>query len=636
VIDSSLLGLADHLWQSTLFAVMVGCLTLLLRKNSARDRYLLWLAASAKFLVPFALLTAVGTRIPWPFGQVQATHVISTASQMAAQFTQFDGPRATALVAHADSAAVLPIVLGALWILGTLAILARALARWALVRRALHESTPMSQAFIIPVRLSASQLEPAVVGILRPVLVLPEGLDLRLSPEEISAVLAHERCHVAWKDNLAAAVHMLVEALFWFHPLIWWLGARLVDERERACDEQVLADGHAPASYAEGILKVCEHYLESRLLCVAGAGGANLRQRIQVIMKSPLIERMGPVRKLVLTMTAGAAIITPVLVGVLTSPHARAQAATPGSQEPNVSIELWREDGTNTHAVASSLDRWVLEFHATLRSLIASAYGVSESQVVGWDWSKDRIYQITADGPPSLLKPGNTMMRDVLAKHFGLVVKVDRKLLKGYALRTGAGGSKLTPSSSDPGAGSFSPNGVEMSHFPVSSLITFLQTNDELRAPVVDQTGLEGNYDYKVSWESPAPGAPTDPAAVAKALDEQLGLHLEAKPVNVDVISVVSVKSPAEVVTADMHLINFNNAEIGQVIAAVQMATHKTFVVDPRVHARVTYYSSTPISSAAFYRAFLNILRENHYVAVATGDIIQIMPETSLRSRAPN
>lgn len=633
--SSSVIGVANHLWQSTLFAGLLACLTLLLQKNSARVRYLLWLAGSVKFLVPFALLTAVGAQLPWSSVPAQATHAISAASQIAVQFTQIGGAGATALVAQAKSGEIILIVLGALWILGTLAVLARSFAQWMLVRRALHESTETSQAFVIPVRISASQLEPAVVGILRPVLLLPKGLDQRLTPQEIRAVLAHERCHVAWRDNLAAALHMLVEALFWFHPLIWWLGARLVAERERACDEQVLAGGHSPASYAEGILKVCEHYLESRLRCVAGVTGANLRQRIEVIMKNPLIENLGRVRKLLIIVIASATIIAPVVVGVLTSPRAGAQAGTPASEEPNVSIQLWREDGTNTHGVPSIPDRWGMDFHAPLRSIIASAYGVSTAQIVGRDWSEDPIYQINADGPASSSQSGDSMMRDLLAKHFGLVVKVERRLMKGYVLRTGFGGSKLKPSASGIADGNFSPNGIDMTHNPVGSLVAYLQTRNGLRAPVVDQTGLEGNYDFKVNWESPAPGAPTDPAAVAKALEEQLGLRLEAKSVNVEVINVVSVKSPEEVVTGNSITVNFDNASIYEVINAVQLATHKTFVVDPRVHAQVTMYSATPISSDQFYQAFLNMLRENHFAAESRGNVIEIMPAVDTSATPP-
>ena len=51
---------------------------------------------------------------------------------------------------------------------------------------------------------------------------------------------------------------MVVQALFWFHPLVWWVGARLIDERERACDEDVIRLGSEPQVYAESILKTCE------------------------------------------------------------------------------------------------------------------------------------------------------------------------------------------------------------------------------------------------------------------------------------------------------------------------------------------------------------------------------------------
>src|SRR5687767_1869017 len=59
----SLTPIANHLWQSTLFAGMVLLLTLAMRKNSAQARYLLWLAASLKFLVPFTLLVAAGSQL---------------------------------------------------------------------------------------------------------------------------------------------------------------------------------------------------------------------------------------------------------------------------------------------------------------------------------------------------------------------------------------------------------------------------------------------------------------------------------------------------------------------------------------------------------------------------------------------
>ena len=57
--------LANHLWQSTLFAGVAAILALVLRKNRAQTRYLLWLSASVKFLVPFSLLVGVGSQFEW-------------------------------------------------------------------------------------------------------------------------------------------------------------------------------------------------------------------------------------------------------------------------------------------------------------------------------------------------------------------------------------------------------------------------------------------------------------------------------------------------------------------------------------------------------------------------------------------
>ncbi len=115
-------------------------------------------------------------------------------------------------------------------------------------------------------------------GIFRPVLLLPEGITERLTAAQLEAILAHELCHVRRRDNLTAAIHMVVETVFWFHPLVWWIRARLIDERERACDEEVLRLGSEAEVYAESILEACKLYLESPLACVSGVTGSDLEE----------------------------------------------------------------------------------------------------------------------------------------------------------------------------------------------------------------------------------------------------------------------------------------------------------------------------------------------------------------------
>ena len=81
--------LADHLWQSTLFAGVVWLLTLALRKNRARVRHGLWLAASCKFLVPFSLFIALGSLVP------SRTAPVTTASDMVVVMDQVSQPFTT-------------------------------------------------------------------------------------------------------------------------------------------------------------------------------------------------------------------------------------------------------------------------------------------------------------------------------------------------------------------------------------------------------------------------------------------------------------------------------------------------------------------------------------------------------------
>jgi beta-lactamase regulating signal transducer with metallopeptidase domain len=122
-----------------------------------------------------------------------------------------------------------------IWFAGFLVIAFRRAGSWfrmrATARRALPHTIGDYQAMI-----SAGVIEPGVFGIFRPVLLIPAGIQERLSPEQLLSVLSHEVCHIKRRDKLLSSVHMASVAVFWFYPLVWWLGARLLDERERACN----------------------------------------------------------------------------------------------------------------------------------------------------------------------------------------------------------------------------------------------------------------------------------------------------------------------------------------------------------------------------------------------------------------
>jgi len=81
---------------------------------------------------------------------------------------------------------------------------------------------------------------------------------------------------------------------------------------------------------------------------------------------------------------------------------------------------------------------------------------------------------------------------------------------------------------------------------------------------------------------------------------------------------------------------NYKDADLGQIIEAVSAVTGKNFIVDPRVRAQVTMLSSTPMSPAAFYEAFLSILQVHGFVAVQSGDVVKIVPDANARQLPAN
>ncbi len=285
-------AMANHLWQSTIFALLAGMATLALRKNQARVRHHLWLAASLKFLVPFSLLMDLGGYLSRLNGSSETQPVFYFVMQKVSQ------PFSEASVSRGLFAASLlrwlPEMAAMLWLIGFVTVIGLWWVRWRRVAAAIRGAAPVSKGRElealrlmersagmqkpIAFRSSQSTLEPGVFGILRPLLLWPAGISEHLQDAHLEAILAHEVQHVRRRDNLAAAMHMVVEAIFWFHPLVWWMGARLVEERERACDEEVLRLGNQPHIYAESILKTCEFCVASPFACVSGVTGADLKQ----------------------------------------------------------------------------------------------------------------------------------------------------------------------------------------------------------------------------------------------------------------------------------------------------------------------------------------------------------------------
>ncbi|HEY5028087.1 MAG TPA: M56 family metallopeptidase [Candidatus Angelobacter sp.] len=600
-------ALGNHLWQSTMFAVAAGLLTLVLRKNQARARYWLWLAASLKFLVPFSLLINLGSRLAWWRGTAGSdAGLYFVIEQVSQPFTQKAISQSAPQAFFANLMNLLPALLTVAWICGSTVVLLVWVARWRRVSAAVKNAVPLREGREvealrrlekagglrrrIEIFLSRASLEPGILGIARPVLVWPEGISARLEDAHLEAIVAHEVWHVRRNDNLAAAVHMVVEAIFWFHPLVWWLGARMVDERERACDEEVLQLGSQPQVYAESILKICEFCVGSPLACVAGVTGSDLKKRIVNIMNKSVVRKLNFGKKLLLSALGVAAIALPIVFG-LASP---AQSRTPNAA---VLTAGYQHVSVTPGETGNGIIQTRIMFHPdsfmaknqTLQNLIKLAYGVQDNQISGGpDWVTTARFNVEAKldssvvaelkklSPEQQKMERDQMFQNLLADQFKVALHRESKLLPAQVLVIAKNGPKIQaakPGDTYPngvkgldglpaGAHKFvaGPDGVTVQALPLSFVAEHLAQH--LNQPVVDRTGLTGDYDFTLKFSpenvvadhkevhggkettihtSPVSATVT---ALLAAIEEQLGLRLEPQTIPLPVLIVDRAEKP--------------------------------------------------------------------------------------------
>ena len=609
----------DHLWQSTLFAAAAVAVAMLLKRHSAAVRYWVWFVASAKFLVPIAALVAVGGYSSWRVIEIvpysEGPVLIDTVSQ---PFTgdgvalRTPGPRDSG-----DTTIMrwLPTGLLALWAAGAVFFLVRSLLQWYRIQRIAHDAVPMTAGREVeslralerrmgfptplPLRCTESFFEPGIFGVVRPVLLWPRAIGERLTDEQLQAVLAHELCHLRRRDNLAALFHLVVQTVFWFHPLAWWIGAQLISERERACDEEVIRRGSEREAYAESILKTCQFFVESPLACVSGVTGSDLKKRIEDIMTKDTVSTPGALKRALLTAAAVGVFIAPVAVGALNPPpqtrDVAASATLPSFEE--VSVRPNTATGPGGRGGGAMQPGRYVATNLTLKNILRRAYAAPgangpnsgidllEQQVAGGpEWiatDKFDIVATTAGQTPGAEM--RLMIQRMLAERFQLKAHWEKRELPVYVMtmaRPGAlgPGMRLTPDDEceaarkagpppmpEPpapgqpprpgplpncGAIQFGPGQLTARGAPMEWLAQTLVTVPVVTGidrPVLDRTNLTGNYGFQLKFApAQAAASESDRAPLHLALEEQLGIKLDATRAPVDVLVIDSVARPSE------------------------------------------------------------------------------------------
>jgi uncharacterized protein (TIGR03435 family) len=354
-----------------------------------------------------------------------------------------------------------------------------------------------------------------------------------------------------------------VQALCWFHPVVWWIGARLVDERERACDEAVVRAGRDRQTYAESLLKTCQFCVGAPVTCVAGVTGADLKRRVTSIMAAPVGARLGVTARVAFALAIAAIVTVPVINGAASVPQMATTISLPDPSKMFDAASVRQNTSGEQGGGTSSGSGHMTTRNASLRSLLLHAFPIQETQLVGGPgWLDSDRFDVVAKAagktPDADLR---VMLQNLLVERFSLKMHVETRSLPIYALalahEDGRLGPDLHPGTTGryPGEIAYTGGGLSAAG---QSMVMRGATMPELAASlsaklertVVDRTGLDGRFELELRYTMPDGPAMTasDPAGRAPdlftALQEQLGLKLEATRAPIDVLVIDGAEHP--------------------------------------------------------------------------------------------
>ena len=420
---------------------------------------------------------------------------------------------------------------------------------------------------------SASCAVPITVGVLRPRIILPASS--RDWPQaQLDVVLAHEGEHVRRRDPLFQWLALLNRAIFWFHPLAWWLERKLSGLAEEACDAAVVANGHDPQEYSVYLLNLARTVRRTGLRVGMAMPGVQLPRRIRRLLSGIPMPRTSRVR-MACTVAACAGAAAIFASGTAGRGQSLPLATKPAPKWEVASIRSCTDFGTGERGANKTLtpNRMTL-YCSVLQSLIVSAYlqfadGVEDRDPGlilappvenGPGWIDSERYTINAksesDTSPGVMQ--GPMLQALLEDRFKLKAHFETKGDQpAYALTVAKGGPKLKPfvegsctwrekimltpqpgdclrrNTFNGGKVVIDEQGITIEEFRYIYLR--ISPFNAIDGPVVDRTGLTGRYDIHLeSVLSVPPGlrqgddnnAPDGPTLFT-ALEDQLGLKLE-------------------------------------------------------------------------------------------------------------
>lgn len=230
----------------------------------------------------------------------------------------------------------------------------------------------------IAIQESNNNIGPLTGGLINPFVILPSGCDIW--PTELKqAVLLHEMAHIKRRDVLSLWWSRLVAATLWFHPLVWLVIRQLQIERERACDDLVLAVGIQPLTYSQHLVDIASTYRSPEGIAATAmtmAGKSQLEDRIRCVLDDKRNRR---------SMTTSAAMVVVLLAVGITTTVATAGRGIERDAGRSIVTDLETPEGGSVTIEANekpvSQDEAQQEAITRVAELLQSENGAQQSKI---------------------------------------------------------------------------------------------------------------------------------------------------------------------------------------------------------------------------------------------------------------
>lgn len=286
--------LVHFVWQGAGIAALLGAALRALRNSSAQARYM---AAMAAMLLMLASVSATLVYLDSSDAPALSNAPVSQTSIAAPAGKVAD--RAVETSSWRDRMAGYFPVLVYLWIAGVMALSIRSLGGWVVTQLWKRRNVRLAEAFwqeslarlakrlaisrTVSLWESATAHTPAVIGWIRPVVLLPASAISGLAPGQIEALLAHELAHIRRHDYLVNLLQTAIETLLFYHPAVWWVGRQMRAERENCCDDLAVGVCGDALVYARALTELEKIRIATPRLVMAANSGS-LLQRVRRLL----------------------------------------------------------------------------------------------------------------------------------------------------------------------------------------------------------------------------------------------------------------------------------------------------------------------------------------------------------------